>query len=243
MGIISLLAAMLLPVLHGARQEAKKASCMSNQRQLLLATLYYCSDFGDYIPTLEAWRLTEIQNAAAVPGKYEVWNQGKLFSLGYAGSKVPALLLCPGYKWGGRDYFKKFMTQVKAGVEIQEGVTNYVYAYSPILYNAAADVPADPEHFPHSHKSTDTSYFRERPVIFADIMTAGPSGDYAHAGEWGFCHDWQGLNMGTIQGSVHWKMMYKVLLAIDHPEYPGWGSYNIDNIWRFWDYTAAILAK
>ncbi len=42
--IIAILAAMLLPVLSKAREQARRAICMSNQRQLYLAAVLYSDD-------------------------------------------------------------------------------------------------------------------------------------------------------------------------------------------------------
>lgn len=47
--IIAILAAMLLPALNRAKLKATGAACISNQRQLLLATLMYGNDNQDFI--------------------------------------------------------------------------------------------------------------------------------------------------------------------------------------------------
>ncbi len=47
-GIISVLIAMLLPALNKAREAAKGVSCMSNMRQLGIATQMYANDFNGY---------------------------------------------------------------------------------------------------------------------------------------------------------------------------------------------------
>lgn len=46
--IISILAALLLPALSSARDYGKSASCMSNQKQIMLANYSYASDNCDY---------------------------------------------------------------------------------------------------------------------------------------------------------------------------------------------------
>ncbi|MDD3726475.1 MAG: type II secretion system protein [Candidatus Ratteibacteria bacterium] len=48
--IIAILAAMLLPALSQARERARMAICMSNLRQLHLATMMYCQDWDEYFP-------------------------------------------------------------------------------------------------------------------------------------------------------------------------------------------------
>ena len=48
--IIAILAAMLLPALNVARAKARAISCLSNMKQVMQFTIYYTSDFNDYIP-------------------------------------------------------------------------------------------------------------------------------------------------------------------------------------------------
>lgn len=49
-GIISILAGLLLPVLNSARENAKKIYCSNNLRQLYLANTMYADDNGCYVP-------------------------------------------------------------------------------------------------------------------------------------------------------------------------------------------------
>jgi len=61
--IISILAAMLLPVLGRARESAKRALCMSNNRQLATAALMY-ADMNDHTVPYEnrSYNLAEMKN-------------------------------------------------------------------------------------------------------------------------------------------------------------------------------------
>lgn len=55
--IIAILAAILFPVLAQAREAAKKAQCISNQRQLGLSTVMYTADHDDtYPPGINTYR-------------------------------------------------------------------------------------------------------------------------------------------------------------------------------------------
>ncbi|MGB9677688.1 MAG: type II secretion system protein [Candidatus Ratteibacteria bacterium] len=48
--IISILAAMLLPALSRARENARRAVCMNNMRQILIALKMYSADYDDNLP-------------------------------------------------------------------------------------------------------------------------------------------------------------------------------------------------
>jgi prepilin-type N-terminal cleavage/methylation domain-containing protein/prepilin-type processing-associated H-X9-DG protein len=54
--IIAILAAMLLPSLGRARETAKRASCLSNERQIGMALAVYAADYNNYFPPMaKAW--------------------------------------------------------------------------------------------------------------------------------------------------------------------------------------------
>jgi prepilin-type N-terminal cleavage/methylation domain-containing protein/prepilin-type processing-associated H-X9-DG protein len=51
-GIIAVLISLLLPALNRAREQAKVVQCMSNQRQLALATIQYTTDYKGEFPAI-----------------------------------------------------------------------------------------------------------------------------------------------------------------------------------------------
>ena len=63
--IIAILAALLLPALAAAREKARRASCMSNLRQMGIAMESYCSDYSEYVPNWAAWGQRVGYNARA----------------------------------------------------------------------------------------------------------------------------------------------------------------------------------
>jgi len=48
--IIAILASLLLPVLSKAKEKAKRAGCLNNNKQILLASHLYANDFQDVLP-------------------------------------------------------------------------------------------------------------------------------------------------------------------------------------------------
>ena len=54
--IIAILAAMLLPALSKAREKARAISCVSNQKQIMMATILYRDDNQDWF---KAWNVNE----------------------------------------------------------------------------------------------------------------------------------------------------------------------------------------
>ena len=53
--IIAILAAILFPVFAQAREKARQTSCLSNMKQIGLATMQYVQDYDETFPTTGAW--------------------------------------------------------------------------------------------------------------------------------------------------------------------------------------------
>ena len=69
--IIAILAAMLLPALSRAREQARRATCLSNLKQIGLAVHMYAQDFEDQFPADEAdYSLTEGGSFALLHPRY-----------------------------------------------------------------------------------------------------------------------------------------------------------------------------
>jgi len=51
--IIAILAAMLLPALSRAREQARRVSCLSNLKQFGISLRLYAMDFSEYFPSIE----------------------------------------------------------------------------------------------------------------------------------------------------------------------------------------------
>ncbi len=89
--IIAILAAMLLPALAKAKQKAQTTQCLSNARQLGLATLMYAGDFQDAYP----WGVN-VKNT--VPSSWTdptAWHIALLPYLGASLQNPPRAFACP----------------------------------------------------------------------------------------------------------------------------------------------------
>jgi len=53
--IIAILAAILFPVFAKAREKARQTSCLSNVKQIALATLQYTQDYDEMVPRMYNW--------------------------------------------------------------------------------------------------------------------------------------------------------------------------------------------
>ena len=49
--IIAVLIGILLPALHGGREQGRAVQCLSNQRQIGMAQQFYADEFDEYIPS------------------------------------------------------------------------------------------------------------------------------------------------------------------------------------------------
>src|SRR5687767_42249 len=48
--IIAILASLLLPALSSSKERSRRASCLNNARQFILATHLYAGDYDDFLP-------------------------------------------------------------------------------------------------------------------------------------------------------------------------------------------------
>ena len=109
--IIAILAAMLMPALGQARQMAKKAGCMANQKQLGMVNISYSNDYEHFVPFRT---YTNVPSPGTdkevfwyeIMGKQLGWKQCVgAKSLYRPGGRTnpktsPSIFMCPNGKWG-----------------------------------------------------------------------------------------------------------------------------------------------
>jgi prepilin-type N-terminal cleavage/methylation domain-containing protein/prepilin-type processing-associated H-X9-DG protein len=103
--IIAILAAILFPVFARARENARRASCMSNMKQIGLGMMQYLQDYDDWYPPF-MWNSLTPQNDAAMPGaKFKVkWgstgNYVSWMDIIYPYVKSTQIFVCPSHTEG-----------------------------------------------------------------------------------------------------------------------------------------------
>ena len=83
--IIAILAAMLLPALSAARERARNASCVSNLKQIGLASHMYAAASHDYLPTTyNTSKKCNFRHGDRFYYAHSVFLKGSVFSVGNA---------------------------------------------------------------------------------------------------------------------------------------------------------------
>ena len=83
--IIAILAAILFPVFAKAREKARQASCVSNQKQIVLAVLQYAQDYDEMLPAYYNFE-------ASVPAGARYWQEVIMPYI-----KNTQVFICPSY--------------------------------------------------------------------------------------------------------------------------------------------------
>jgi prepilin-type N-terminal cleavage/methylation domain-containing protein/prepilin-type processing-associated H-X9-DG protein len=92
--IIAILAAILFPVFAQARDRARAASCLSNQKQIATAVYMYVQDYDEMMPTFYLWYYPPANTTRAY-GMYEGLSP-------YV--KNVDVFVCPSLKWTSTSY-------------------------------------------------------------------------------------------------------------------------------------------
>lgn len=114
--IIAILAAMLLPALARAKERAKRAQCMSNLHQVILASTMYANDNKDFLPPMAITTTTPDDTYGAWPWDMPAKSITNLLSYGFQRHA----LYCPSFYKQDNDDLWNFTATFK--------VLGYVFA-------------------------------------------------------------------------------------------------------------------
>ena len=200
--IIAILAAMLLPSLQSARGKAKQASCLSNQKQILLGLTAYAGDADDYLPRNQgggdSWGQTIVNNAWTTPTP---WGMGTLMALDYLPIRNADVLWCPGFEvdYAATDAsrYTGFQQRMKTGNFGPNGMTDWTW--SPYNYSGSARYGA-----PNFDTRIGEQHLIDRPAILTcGSFALSSAGLYVN--NWAsYCggkpHGLSGVTMGFADG-------------------------------------------
>jgi prepilin-type N-terminal cleavage/methylation domain-containing protein len=106
--IVSILTAVILPVLAQAKRDAYRASSTSNLRQCGLALMMYCDDYGGYQAMPSSSVATSLLQKAPTCDPEDTWRHGctETFGTPLIGSYAYVLSVAPFSASGGWDFMR-----------------------------------------------------------------------------------------------------------------------------------------
>lgn len=236
--IIAILAAMLLPALYRAREQARRGVCMNNLKQIGLAYHMYAQDYDDNLPARNPdWRQDYYGNIIWF-SPYGYFSWGLLFknySVNKRGDYIssPEILLCPSRcpSWNR----SLTVNYIKSTFEVPGQLTQVSYS---------ANLRRDPnwgQGGPYDTKTNGklTKAVRANFICMADnYWLSGSGGNWAnHLGT-----DLlpEGFNILFFDGSVRWVNDNRHVLANLSNNYTKQNS----DVWsNLWNYTYERLPK
>ncbi|MCM8786132.1 MAG: DUF1559 domain-containing protein [Candidatus Omnitrophica bacterium] len=186
--IIAILAAMLLPALARAREQARRGVCISNLKQLGLALHMYSQDYDERFPTnvpkeatypgASGYTFDVAASLQLLTGQIDESNDARE---GVVYVKDPGLFVCPS----------SAETKSETGVILQRSCS-YAYAF-PLTEQTAQETAIMADRW-------------RRSVTTANTTLLAGSG---HPLETQDNHGTEGINVLYISGNVKWVASYK----------------------------------
>jgi len=229
-GIIAILASLLLPALQNAKSVAKRASCLNNQRQALLAVNGYCSDWEGYLPPNVPhtannghWGMKLVSDAWGTP---KIWGMGKLMEGGYVGTAT--VFWCAGFEIDqdavDKSRYEGFQERMNSNEFGPDDLQDFTWSpYS--LRGSWAKWEAATSSFSSVQLRMSDSLVQDHPQLIVDAGFAIQSYEYAnnfptYCG--GRPHGMQGINIGFSDGSVRFKTMNWLMFTMGGEFWPNY---------------------
>ena len=229
--IIAILASMLRPALHRARENGRRALCMSNVKQLVLATSIYTGDHNDVMPLQGNYSRSIFGlgtrwwdwNDGSLPTLYEKYLSGTLTDNG----EIPA----DKARSDGQPVLRKVFYCPSAQRDWFYNCAYGFYGGSTKATASAAAIPMTAEKLMRVHRkfgSRDGS-----PALWSDrynkpagdgqsqAQASVPETNHIKPGNTNFA---AGGNVGNLDGSVIWFANNGIMPADNKSAYRAWSS-------------------
>ncbi len=192
--IIAVLAAMLLPALKNAREKAKAAYCASNERQIMMAYIFYAQENQEQV----------VWNLPWYPNIFYTWDQA---IAPYAGLRVPYLgdtfktspiFQCPSDTGPARDLSYAMHYHLPYNYNFTNVKLKDIR--QPSASMAILDMVSHPDHGSHASSWIYSGAYCPGGDTFGGVYPFDVSS--RHNG---------GANIGFIDGHVEWKSLSDIL--------------------------------
>jgi prepilin-type N-terminal cleavage/methylation domain-containing protein len=234
--IIAILAALLLPALAGAKERAKRAACVNNVRQFLLAIHMYANDSDQRLPSGASDSHTP--NGVLDDSIPILSGTTRTQMIQYAGSYK--MLGCPslGAPFNTEDGWYESGYGYVIGYNYLGGHANTPWALLPggeAWYSPQKATETSTNIGPTSPLLTDMNDWS--PGYGGSIVPHGKNGavqsagDFSNVGANGAASESLGAmggNIGTLDGAVTWRAIKKMKLR------HGSQQYGPDGCWAMW---------
>jgi prepilin-type N-terminal cleavage/methylation domain-containing protein/prepilin-type processing-associated H-X9-DG protein len=188
-GIIAVLVGILLPTLTRARESARRATCLSNLRQVFMAMTFYAGDHRDQVPL--GYRGGSKQFNSMVRGSNDrLVLFGWLYAPGGGYMKTPQVFFCPS----DNDPRSMFDTQLNPWPPAPDGEAG-VMVYAGYGCRPQREIPDDSADLaPLGLSLPRLGRFKSK-AIFADLTAIPARVDTRHR---------RGINVLYGDGSAKW---------------------------------------
>lgn len=202
--IIAIITAVLFPVFMQAREKARQATCISNERQLGMAILQYLQDYDDMYP----WSYMH----GAIESYWPLIVSP--YARGYSGMSGGGIISCPDAKVTGQSYSTNAQViglfgPPTDGVNYFQAVVPMSMVQDPSSIILLGDAITDPPSYTN-RSAMEFSY--PHPALIKDHTS-----DFTWTGEWavtdtdgynnkqiGWRHQ-GGANFAYCDGHAHWS--------------------------------------
>jgi len=194
--IIAILAAILFPVFARARENARRASCISNLKQIGLAVMMYTQDYDEMLPP--CWNINSTTPPIGSAGTYWQWP-----NIIYPYTKSAQVYYCPSSSSTASPTSKNY------GADSQ--------VMTPYNGRSLASVESPAQKYmimDFSEYSADNSYITGTPITNYYLPGKGNGGGVCTSADPAECttgRHFDGVNMAFADGHVKWLKSSEVV--------------------------------